>query len=769
MTPRSQRCLLARPNVLEVLRPPRSVGPCLLIFPVIAAAAEFRSPLAGDGQWRCERRRRGQELGCQASDPFAPDESAGADFGHGSLDEGAGACSDLNPTQTVTSLHTKAEASAHLLSLRTQVIWIFRIASLVFLAVCSHEEYDTESPECYHGSISLTILSLFFALVHIVAHWSRKSPEKVWRVKVPRRMRMIRERLQNREKLQILKLLRHGIRAIREQSPPEAPSEAAAEVKTQDNDQDDAAKIMLDSSEIREKRNSVLGGEGVAVAEIIASLCAAVDLFVTPLVSINVQLRYALVISSGFALLGKLEKIYGVDPKRLDREGFRRLQRSFFLINTTILHYTVFSSLILFVVAILMTKFVGKNPIFRDADTGEGAENEELWGTVGWSLLSLFQMSTMDWGDIARASIVKFPWLAPFYIVFLLYMGFAVSNIFIALISSQYAVSEGEELERRRRERRRKTGRPVFDVQYALLHNQREMDLLRSDVRSILAVLQKQNAESAKDEKAHHNAKGEGTGAAKQESPDVVLDAATFFNRVIKEKDLAWGAFVIENLPDDNEEDDLQHGNNEERKVELLGTPDLKGKTPLHLAAQAGNEDGVEFLLRQDADKTLEDWDELDSVAKAKKEKESGRPVQGKTALQLAKEGNHGRVAEKIKDWISRASVSQPDQDAALRLLWKNSRALLDAKDKEAVAKLLRAKAKVNVSDDRGRTPLHNAAERDDVSSTQQLVDNKIDRVNKESKDKVTAKTPPHLSQLAVADDPAKLCRMETLRSISPL
>ena len=83
---------------------------------------------------------------------------------------------------------------------------------------------------------------------------------------------MIRERLQNREKLQILKLLRHGIRAIREQSPPEAPSEAAAEVKTQDNDQDDAAKIMLDSSEIREKRNSVLGGEGVAVAEIIASV-----------------------------------------------------------------------------------------------------------------------------------------------------------------------------------------------------------------------------------------------------------------------------------------------------------------------------------------------------------------------------------------------------------------------------------------------------------------------------------------------------------------
>ena len=156
-------------------------------------------------------------------------------------------------------------------------------------------------------------------------------------------------------------------------------------------------------------------------------------------------------------------------------------------------------------------------------------------------------------------------------------------------------------------------------------------------------------------------------------------------------------------------------------------------------------------------------------MEKEQKEKESGRLVQGKTALQLAKAGDHGRVARKIEEWISRASVSQPDQDAAVRLLRKNSRALLDAKDPEEVAKLLRAKAKVNVSDDRGRTPLHNAAERNDRSSTQQLVDNKIDRVNKESKDKVTAKTLLHLSQWAVADDPAKLCRMETLRSISPL
>jgi hypothetical protein len=153
--------------------------------------------------------------------------------------------------------------------------------------------------------------------------------------------------------------------------------------------------------------------------------------------------------ASLLSLMGKLDVIYGIAPKFLDREGFRRLQRSFGLISQTILHYAVFSCVILTVCAINMTKFVGNNPYFHDAATGEGSENEEMWGTFWLSMLSLFQISTMDWGDIARASISTSPILAPIYILFLLYMGFAVSNLFIALISSQYAFSEGEAKETR--------------------------------------------------------------------------------------------------------------------------------------------------------------------------------------------------------------------------------------------------------------------------------------------------------------------------------
>jgi len=98
-----------------------------------------------------------------------------------------------------------------------------------------------------------------------------------------------------------------------------------------------------------------------------------------------IQLRYLITATCGFALMDKLDLIYCIHPKWLDREGFRRLLRSFKHITSTILHYAVFSLLIMTVCAINMTKFVGMNRNFVHAETGEGTENGALWGNFGWS------------------------------------------------------------------------------------------------------------------------------------------------------------------------------------------------------------------------------------------------------------------------------------------------------------------------------------------------------------------------------------------------
>ena len=47
---------------------------------------------------------------------------------------------------------------------------------------------------------------------------------------------------------------------------------------------------------------------------------------------------------------------------------------------------------------------------------------------------------------------------------------------------------------------------------------------------------------------------------------------------------------------------------NTNRHVLIFWGSGQDGKTPLHLAAEAGNTEGVDFLLHQGADKTLLDW-----------------------------------------------------------------------------------------------------------------------------------------------------------------
>lgn len=83
--------------------------------------------------------------------------------------------------------------------------------------------------------------------------------------------------------------------------------------------------------------------------------------------------------------------------------------------------------LIYYVAAVLATQIFGKHP---------APEMQELFGTIGASMYSLFQLMTLEgWAEnIANPTIVYFPWSWSFFIGFIIVTSFAVLNLFIGII-----------------------------------------------------------------------------------------------------------------------------------------------------------------------------------------------------------------------------------------------------------------------------------------------------------------------------------------------
>lgn len=92
--------------------------------------------------------------------------------------------------------------------------------------------------------------------------------------------------------------------------------------------------------------------------------------------------------------------------------------------------------LIIWPFAIFGTRFIGQNEALTDAATAEGTTNLVLWGDFPSSMLTLFQIATLDWGDIVRGSIHSAPWLAFFYLPFIVLVGFGITNVFITVVSN---------------------------------------------------------------------------------------------------------------------------------------------------------------------------------------------------------------------------------------------------------------------------------------------------------------------------------------------
>jgi voltage-gated sodium channel len=72
----------------------------------------------------------------------------------------------------------------------------------------------------------------------------------------------------------------------------------------------------------------------------------------------------------------------------------------------------------------------------------------EHWGSLGVSLLTLFQMVTLEgWVDVMDASMEATPWAWIYFVTFIMIGTFVVLNLFIAVVINNLEASKAEQLE----------------------------------------------------------------------------------------------------------------------------------------------------------------------------------------------------------------------------------------------------------------------------------------------------------------------------------
>ena len=125
--------------------------------------------------------------------------------------------------------------------------------------------------------------------------------------------------------------------------------------------------------------------------------------------------------------------------KLLRKWGDLRVSIGAVIASMTVLsNFALTLLMFIFPTAVILTAYIGQNSRLSNKETDEGTKNIELWGNLPKSMLSLFQIATLDWGDIVRASVMDEPALAIVFILFILATGFAVSNVFITIIGEKY-------------------------------------------------------------------------------------------------------------------------------------------------------------------------------------------------------------------------------------------------------------------------------------------------------------------------------------------
>ena len=125
---------------------------------------------------------------------------------------------------------------------------------------------------------------------------------------------------------------------------------------------------------------------------------------------------------------------------------------------------------IYYVAAVLATHVFGHS---------QDATLESLFGSIGKSMFTLFQLMTLEgWRDgIAEPAMAVYPWSWTFFVVFIIVTSFAVLNLFIGVIVDAMNIIHEEE-----------------DEAHGELPLQEEIKALRHDISELRTMIQNQKS-----------------------------------------------------------------------------------------------------------------------------------------------------------------------------------------------------------------------------------------------------------------------------------
>eukprot|EP00930_Biecheleria_cincta_P004665 TRINITY_DN105589_c0_g1_i1.p1 TRINITY_DN105589_c0_g1~~TRINITY_DN105589_c0_g1_i1.p1 ORF type:complete len:489 (+),score=96.85 TRINITY_DN105589_c0_g1_i1:125-1591(+) len=111
-------------------------------------------------------------------------------------------------------------------------------------------------------------------------------------------------------------------------------------------------------------------------------------------------------------------------------DGLWRLVRSILNAVWTLVWTWVLLGLVIYIFSIMATRLIGQS------NKGRGNPSiQEYFGTVGRSMLTLFQITTTErWADIARLVVNQEPWFRLFFILYLHVTTFSLLNVMMAVI-----------------------------------------------------------------------------------------------------------------------------------------------------------------------------------------------------------------------------------------------------------------------------------------------------------------------------------------------